>query len=124
MFGHRLRLDWVSWKWRFKQSIHSWLHRTWHQRLVPIKFILADLPDDLRATVDGHSSSPAFVHEHEQKMIQLAMRGALSPEMLVRSIHPPHEDEIIDDIAQRAADQAEMIKEHPELLTHGKKPKM
>jgi len=92
--------------------------------LVPLKFSLHQLPDHMKVVIDGHSSSPAFMHEHEQKMFQLAMRGAISPQMLVRSIHPPHEEEIIDDMERKAVDQAEMIAAHPEILTKGKKPKM
>lgn len=89
--------------------------------LVAVNFIMADLPSSMHAVIDGHSSSPAFEHEHQQLMIQLAMRGAISPIKLVEALHPPHEADIIDDLEQRQLEQAEMIKQHPEILTKGRK---
>ncbi len=88
----------------------------------PVHFFMGDLPDNIYATIDGHSSSPAFEHEHQQMMLELAKRGALTPQKLVESIHPPHEAELVFDLERKAIDQAEMIQAHPEMLT-GKKPK-
>lgn len=89
--------------------------------MVPVEFLMADLPDTMHAVIDGHSSSPAFEHDHQQLMLMLSSRGAISSQKLVEVLHPPHEADIIDDLEQKQVDQAELIKAHPEILTKGKK---
>ena len=117
----------TAWVRESKATIEAMAARTTNveeapvKDLVPVEFLMADLPDSMHAIIDGHSSSPAFEHEHQQLMLMLAMRGAISPQKLVEALHPPHEADIIDDLEQKQVDQAEMIKAHPELLTKGKK---
>ena len=41
-------------------------------------------------------------------------------EMLVEILQPPHAQAIIDDLERKDVQQAELIQQHPELLTHMK----
>ena len=55
------------------------------------------------------------------KAFALAKAGAIDGEDLIRLTHPPHEDSLILRSRQKAAAQAKMLQEHPELLTKGKR---
>lgn len=84
-----------------------------------IEFHFHGLDERYKVSVDGHSSSPAFSKEAKQDALALSQRGAMSPEELVRSMHPEREDEIIADIERREhekAEQTKMLLQHPELL--------
>ena len=83
-------------------------------------FTLADLPDDYRMTIDSHTSSPAFSEDSERKAFALARAGAIDHADLIMLTHPPHEDTLVASARKRAAAEAKMIQEHPELLTKGK----
>jgi hypothetical protein len=87
---------------------------------VPVQFILNDLDDSMYATVDSHSSSPIFAMEEREFLFELRKLGSLSPQGLIRATHPPHEDEMEDEIERAEVAKAEMIAQHPEILTHGK----
>ncbi len=80
------------------------------------EFLLSQLPEDYRITVDSHTSSPAFSEDNERKAFQLARFGAIDHEDLIMLTHPPHEDRLILRAKQRAQAEAQMMKEHPELL--------
>lgn len=83
----------------------------------PVEFLFHQLPE-CKVSVDSHSSSPAFSEEGRQLAFSLAKAGAVSPEQLVELTHPPHESSIIADIERRQQQQAEMVREHPELAVH------
>jgi len=87
----------------------------------PFKFY--HIPDNTKVTVDSHSSSPIFAAEERGLVFDLVKIGAMTPEEAVERLHPSGEEEIIADIERRQIQQAELIKQHPELLTHpgGKK---
>lgn len=87
----------------------------------PVDFMLHDLPDSMYAAVDSHSASPIFQSEEREFLFELRKVGALSPRGLIRSLQPPHADEMIDELDQHDVQQAELIQQHPEILTHGKK---
>jgi hypothetical protein len=83
----------------------------------PIPFTLRMLSDEFAVRVDSHSSSPAFAHETQQLMFALAKIGAATPEDVITRIHPPNEEGIIAGLERREIAQAQLVKEHPELLT-------
>lgn len=89
----------------------------------PYPFRWADLAEDVSVSVDSHSSSPVFGHEGRQLLFDLSKMGAISPKELVEQTNPPGEDDIIADLDRKDIKQAQLIKEHPELLEHqgGKK---
>jgi hypothetical protein len=84
-------------------------------------FLLEDLPDGYRVVVDSHTSSPVFQEDAMSKAFALAKAGAIDPEDLIRLTHPPHEDSLILRAKQKAAAQAKLMQEHPELLSKGKR---
>jgi hypothetical protein len=84
-------------------------------------FLLDQLPEGYRVSVDSHTSSPVFQEDAMNKAFALAKAGAIDGEDLIRLTHPPHEDSLILRSRQKAAAQAKMLQEHPELLTKGKR---
>ena len=84
------------------------------------EFLLAQCPDDTTVKVDSHTSSPAFVEDQRQLAFALARTGAVTPEGLLLLTNPPMMDQLLLMLHQKQAADAQMIKEHPELLTKGK----
>ena len=87
------------------------------------EFLLEDLPDDYRVGVDSHSGSPAFQSDTRNLVAFLQKAGAIGPEEVLLLLNPPHLDTLLARAKARAAAQAQMIAEHPELLTKGKSKK-
>ncbi len=81
----------------------------------PVKFLLHQLPDDMKVMVDSHSSSPAFMQDTRALMLELFKAGAMSPEKLVELTSPPHKDDLIEDLKTKEIEQAEFAQAHPEL---------
>ena len=84
-------------------------------------FFLKQMPDDYYVEIDSHSSSPAFVDDARELAFALKKLGAIDEEGVIMLTHPPHEDLLIANVKKRQAARAQMIKEHPEMLTGGKK---
>lgn len=93
------------------------------QEAQPQKFLLSQLPDDYRVMVDSHSASPAFSEDAERKAIELAKLGAIDAVGVLELTQPPQADILIARAKEKEAAQAELIKEHPELMEKGKKKK-
>jgi hypothetical protein len=86
-------------------------------------FLLKQLPDDARVSVDSHTASPAFQEDAERKAFNLARLGAIDHADLIMLTHPPHEDTLVARARQRAAAQAKFMQEHPELMKPGGRKK-
>ena len=80
-----------------------------------VKFLLHQLPDELKVMVDSHSSSPAFMQDTRALLLELFKAGAMSPEKLVELTSPPHKDALIEDLKTKEVEQAEFAQAHPEL---------
>lgn len=87
------------------------------------QFMLSQLPEDYRVTIDSHTSSPAFSEDARSLAFQLQRAGAIDAADLIMLTHPPHEDSLILRAKQRAQAEAEMLKQHPELMSGKKKRK-
>ncbi len=85
-----------------------------------VEFVLDQLPLDMKAVIDSHSSSPVYTQDHMMMAFGLAKSGAIDGADLIMLTHPPHEDILIQRAKAREAAQAQMLKEHPELLSKGK----
>jgi hypothetical protein len=81
----------------------------------PVKFLLHQLPEELKVVVDSHSSSPAFMQDTRQLLLELFKAGAISPEKLVELTSPPHKDSLIEDLKTKEVEQQEFAQAHPEL---------
>lgn len=87
--------------------------------LFGIVFKYADLPANLRVSVDAHSGSPIFSQDQRALIFALARLQAISPAEVIRLTHPPREEELIEELEEHEAAKAAFLKAHPELLTHG-----
>lgn len=84
------------------------------QGQVSVDFAFADLPENVRVTVDSHSSSPAFQMDARALAFDLLKVGAMDPEQLVEHVDAPNPEELIAGIEKRKAAQAQFLKEHPD----------
>jgi hypothetical protein len=84
-------------------------------------FLLAQLPDDYRIAVDSHSGSPVFHEDTTQLAFALAKARAIRPKNLIMLTRPPHMDTLMEDADEMERAEAQMIQQHPELLSKGKK---
>ena len=81
--------------------------------LVPLPFLFHHLDDRYKVTVDSHTASPIFAMEERELAVTLLKAGAISPEGLIRQLHPTNEQELIDDLEIRQAERAAMIQSLP-----------
>lgn len=88
---------------------------------VAVSFAFADLPSNVRVTVDSHSSSPAFSMEARSLAFDLLKVGAMDAEQLVEHVDGPNPEELIAGIERRALQQAEFLAQHPEQAAKGGK---
>lgn len=80
------------------------------------EFVLDDLPEDYRVTIDSHSGSPAFQADTRNLVAFLARVNAIGPEEALLLLNPPHADMLMQKARERAEAQAQFIAEHPEAI--------
>lgn len=80
------------------------------------KFLLADLPDDYRVSVDSHSTSPIYHDDHANLIAWAIKGGVLGPEDAIEDLPFSHKDIKLQRLRDREAQKQRMIQEHPELL--------
>lgn len=90
-------------------------------KMKAIEFRLKDVDDDCKVGVDSHSSSPVFANDARELVFALLKAGAISQERAIELLHPPMEDELVADAERKKIAEAQLLKEHPELLDKGKK---
>lgn len=79
----------------------------------PVKFLMHQLPEECKVSVDSHSSSPAFVQDTRTLLLELFKAGAVSPEKLVELTSPPHKDSLIEDLKRAEIQKEEFAQQHP-----------
>lgn len=84
------------------------------------QFLLGQLPQPYRVTIDSHTSSPSFQEDTRNLAIALKRLGVIDDEDTIMLTHPPHEDMLILKARQKAEMQAKLVAQHPELLLGGK----
>lgn len=86
------------------------------------RFQLDQLREGWIASIDSHSSSPLFAAEEINTAISLFKAGALDKQDLLDMLlkHSSHADNIKLKLRKREAAQAQLLQQHPELLTKGK----
>lgn len=80
------------------------------------KFLLAELPDDWQVNVDSHTASPIFSNENQQLIFALRKTGDVDGEYVIDNMPIPHKDVAKARLREKEKKQAEMFKQHPELL--------
>lgn len=82
-------------------------------------FLLTDLPEDRRVSVDSHSSSPIFADDHMQLVGFLAKVGWIGPEDAFNMLPLPNKELLISHYKERQKNKQEvmqkMLAEHPEI---------
>lgn len=84
------------------------------------EFLLDQLPEDRRVVVDSHSGSPIYEQDHQQLIAFGVKAGIVDGESAIELLPFPHKDILIQRHREAEKAKAEMIKQHPELLTKGK----
>lgn len=74
-------------------------------------FLLGDLPDDRRVTVDGHTTSPVFADEHSGLILQGVRLGLVDKESAIESLPFQNKDVLIQRIQEAAKRQAAQLEE-------------
>ena len=85
------------------------------------EFLLHDLPEDRRVTVDSHSSSPIFSDDHKDLVAFGLKAGFLGGDSAIELLPFPQKDLLVRRYEAMQAAKARLIQEHPEILTKGKK---
>lgn len=92
-------------------------------KMKAIEFRMKDIEDDAKIGVDSHSASPVFAADTRELIFSLVRIGAISQERALELLHPPMEDELVADAERKKLAEAELLKQHPELLQKGSKKK-
>lgn len=83
------------------------------QELIP-----AQVGEDYKIRIAGHSHSPLFADETRETALTLRKLDAIDNEELIRALNPPNADALIHSLRSRQKAKAELIQQHPELLAH------
>lgn len=87
----------------------------WTKADVPVrdieesKFLLSDLPEGWRVTVDSHSSSPIFADENTQLVFAANSRGIVDGEFVIRNTAMPNQEMAIQAWRKKQEQQAQMM---------------
>ncbi len=80
------------------------------------EWMISQMPDERRVTIDSHSASPAFASDSTQLAFGLAKAGAVTPEGLLLLTHPPQMQTLMKMLKDKEIAQQKLMQEHPELL--------
>lgn len=83
-------------------------------------FVLSQLPDDRRISVDAHSSSPIYADDHAQLLAWGLKSGIVTGESAIEQMPFAHKDILIARLREAEAAKAKFIQEHPEVLSGGR----
>ncbi len=75
------------------------------------KFLLSDLPDDWRVTVDSHSSSPIFADENAQLVLALNARGIVDGEYVINNTDTPNKETAIQAFRKKQEGEKAMFEQ-------------
>lgn len=83
-------------------------------RQFPFKFW--HLPENVKVTVQSHSSSPIFLAEYRALIFDLVKIGAMTPAEAVEAINAPDGEDLVESIEEREVQKAAFLQQHPEAL--------
>jgi hypothetical protein len=72
--------------------------------------------ENYRIKVNSHSTSPITQFQYMNVLFQLFGSGVVPPELLVKLVPIPRQSDVLKYLKQKEAAQAELFKEHPELV--------
>lgn len=111
-----------------KDGHNYWTDGTSEEAMGKTRFLMNDLPDDRRVSVDSHSSSPVFKDSHQQTIAFLAKANIIDGESVLENLDLPNRDILIQRFREKEKQQQmmlqQLIQRDPEaaekLLTKGK----
>lgn len=89
----------------------------------PVEFVLKQLPEDRRVSVDSHSASPIYEQDHKDLIGFGVKHGFIDGESAIDLLPLPMKDKLKMRYREAQEAKAKMIQEHPELLPKPKAPK-
>ena len=102
-----------------KDASKYWTDGTTIQTMSDTEFLLTDLPDDWRVSVDSHSSSPIFSDENTQLIMAGLKTGIVTGEYVVDNLPFPNKEEA--KAQKKAADEQKqamlqkLMQDYPEI---------
>ena len=101
-----------------KDPQYYWTHGDTPGQAEQTKFLLSNMPEDWRVTVDSHSSSPIFADENTQMVFAAQKLGIVDGEYVIDNVNLPNKESAKTSYRQRqqAAQQkqAELLRQFPE----------
>jgi hypothetical protein len=102
-----------------KDNRFYWTNGDTPQTCEDTRFLLSELPDDWRVTVDSHSSSPIFANETEQLIFASHKSGIVDDEYVLENMHYPGKEAAKLAARERKVEKAQfmqkLMQEHPEV---------
>jgi hypothetical protein len=80
------------------------------------KFLLENIPDDYRVSVDSHSGSPIYHDDHANLIAWGVKSGILGPEDAIEDLPFAHKDTKLQRMKLRAQQKEQFVQQHPEIL--------
>ena len=103
-----------------KDPRFHWTDGSTAQAAEESKFLLSQLPDDWRVTIDSHSSSPIFANENEQLIFGSHKTGIVDDEYVLDNMPFPNKEAAKLALRAKEAKQAalmqELLKRDPQAL--------
>jgi hypothetical protein len=81
-----------------------------------LEFVLAQIAENWKMRVAGHSHSPLFADESREMAGPLLKSGAIDREEFIGMLHPPGQANMIHKLRKREKAQAAYQQAHPELM--------
>lgn len=109
---------------RAKEPDNYW---TDARKIPDTRFTLMDVPDDVRVSVDSHSSSPVFKDNHLQLVMLGAKLGIATPHYIIDTLDFPRRETLHSELRKReereAALKQQLLQQDPETLAKLLQPK-
>jgi hypothetical protein len=101
-----------------KDPQYYWTHGDTPEQAEQTKFLLSNMPEDWRVTVDSHSSSPIFADENTQMVFAAQKLGIVDGEYVIDNVNLPNKEaaktSLREHQKQAQQKQAELLKQFPE----------
>ena len=94
-----------------KDSAYYWTDGATEQSREATRFLMHDLPDDRRVTVDSHSTSPIFADDHQQTIAFGVKAGFVDGHSAIEEMPFPHKDKLQERLTKREAAQAAQLQQ-------------
>lgn len=102
-----------------KDPSRYWLHADTLQEVDKDSFLLSDLPEDRRVSVDSHSSSPIFADDHQQLVAFGIKSGFITKDAAIDLLQLPDKEllhaELREQERKQAQEMQKLLQSNPEM---------